>query len=110
MPRISQAAFTSSRTGMRAARISTPTPAEPAISHNVVARPPRVGSPFRRAAHGRQDGVRRGWRDEGHQLAFVGDVERVHAEDLTGRLHFFADRDAGRANLDPDARRTGDLA
>ena len=45
----------------------------------------------------------------GHELALVGDVERVQAEHLAGGAHRARDRDRLLAQLDAHAGRGGDL-
>ena len=44
-------------------------------------------------AHGRDEDVRRFRRDDGDQLALVGDVKRIEAKEFAGRGNFRPDRD-----------------
>ena len=48
-------------------------------------------------------------RDEGDQLALVGDIERIEAEQFAGRRHLPLDRQRVFLDADADARLMGDL-
>ena len=61
------------------------------------------------AAQGFEGGVRRFGSDYGEELAFVGYVERVYAEDLTRPVHDVPDRDVLLPERDPVARVAGEL-
>ena len=59
----------------------------------------------RMPAHGGKNTIGIFRRNEGQQLAFVGDVERIEAEDFAGAFDFFADGNGRFIEADADAAR-----
>jgi len=46
--------------------------------------------------HGGEDRIGSVGRNDGDELAFIGDVERIEPKDFTGSLDLFAERDESR--------------
>ena len=61
-------------------------------------------------AHRGQDAAGIGGGDDGEQLAFVRDVERIEAEDFAGAFDLLANRDAGFVEQHAYAGALGDFA
>src|SRR3989338_734299 len=80
--------------------------ARPAVGH----RADELGAGAQRVgAQGRQERLGDVGGDDGDELAFVGDVERVQAQELAGAMDFFAHRDGGLLDADADAGLCGDF-
>ena len=67
-------------------------------------------SPKRMCLHGGENGVGIFRRDDGQELPFIGDVERVEPKDFAGAFDLFADRDLGFVKANADAGALRDFA